>query len=115
MSNDLADLIAKELATYSDEVTEEVDKIAEQVADETVDELKETSPKRYGKYRRSWKKKKLANGSHIVFNSIASLTHLLENGHPLRNGDRFNGIPHIKPAEEKAIQNFEKRIKEIGK
>ncbi|MDS8216245.1 HK97 gp10 family phage protein [Streptococcus pneumoniae] len=59
MSNDLADLIAKELAAYSDEVTEEVDKIAEQVADETVDELKETSPKRYGKYRRSWKKKKL--------------------------------------------------------
>ena len=53
MSNDLADLIAKELAAYSDEVTEEVDKIAEQVADETVDELKETSPKRYGKYRRS--------------------------------------------------------------
>ena len=33
MSNDLADLIAKELAAYSDEVTEEVDKIAEQVAE----------------------------------------------------------------------------------
>ena len=114
MSNDLADLIVKELAAYSDEVTEEVDKIAEQVADETVDELKETSPKRYGKYRRSWKKKKLANGSYVVFNSIASLTHLLENGHILRGGGRVSGIIHIKPVEEKAIENFEKRIKEIG-
>ena len=110
MSNDLADLIAKELAAYSDEVTEEVDKIAEQVADETVDELKETSPKRYGKYRRSWKKKKF-----VVFNAVASLTHILENGHLSRNGGRVAGIVHIKPAEEKAIQNFEKRIKEIGK
>ncbi|WP_239825957.1 HK97 gp10 family phage protein, partial [Streptococcus pneumoniae] len=64
------DLIAKELAAYSDEVTEEEDKIAEQVADETVDELKETSPKRYGKYRRSWKKKKLANGSFVVLNAV---------------------------------------------
>jgi hypothetical protein len=115
MSNDLADLIAKELAAYSDEVTEEVDKIAEQVADETVDELKETSPKRYGKYRRNWKKKKLANGSFVVFNAVASLTHILENGHLSRNGGRVAGIVHIKPAEEKAIQNFEKRIKEIGK
>ena len=99
MSNDLADLIAKELAAYSDEVTEEVDKIAEQVADETVDELKETSPKRYGKYRRSWKKKKLANGSFVVFNAVASLTHILENGHLSRNGGRVAGIVHIKPAE----------------
>lgn len=105
----------QELAAYSDEVTEEVDKIAEQVTDETVDELKETSPKRYGKYRRSWKKKKLANGSFVVFNAVASLTHILENGHLSRNGGRVAGIVHIKPAEEKAIQNFEKRIKEIGK
>ena len=76
---------------------------------------KKPSPKRYGKYRRSWKKKKLANGSFVVFNAVASLTHILENGHISRNGGRVAGIVHIKPAEEKAIQNFEKRIKEIGK
>jgi hypothetical protein len=114
MSIDLADFIAKELALYSTEFSEGVEKIAEEVAEEAVQELRQTSPKRYGKYRKGWKKKKLANGSYVVFNSVASLTHLLENGHPLRNGDRFNGIPHIKPAEEKAIENFEKRIKEIG-
>ncbi|WP_372237023.1 hypothetical protein [Streptococcus pneumoniae] len=38
------------LAEYCEEVNEEVDKIAEQVAKETVQELRETSPKRTGKY-----------------------------------------------------------------
>lgn len=115
MSIDLADFIAKELASYSTEFSEGVEKIAEEVAEEAVQELRQTSPKRYGKYRRSWKKKKLANGSFVVFNTVASLTHILENGHISRNGGRVAGIVHIKPAEEKAIQNFEKRIKEIGK
>nr|DAW77409.1 MAG TPA: putative tail component [Caudoviricetes sp.] len=114
MSIDLADFIAKELASYSTEFSEKVEKIAEEVAEEAVQELRQTSPKRYGKYRKGWKKKKLANGSYVVFNSVASLTHLLENGHILRGGGRVSGIVHIKPVEEKAIENFEKRIKEIG-
>ena len=115
LTSDLANEIAKVMAEYSAEVEDKIDLIAEDVVNEAVTELKETSPKRYGKYRRSWKKKKLANGSFVVFNAVASLTHILENGHLSRNGGRVAGIVHIKPAEEKAIQNFEKRIKEIGK
>lgn len=115
MSNDLASLIAKELAAYSKEVEEEVDEIAEDVAEDTVQELIDTSPKRYGKYRKSWRKKKLETGSYVVYNLVASLTHLLEKGHLSRNGGRVAGIVHIKPAEENAIETFEKRIKEIGR
>ena len=115
MSNDLASLIAKELAAYSKEVEEEVDEIAEDVAEETVQELKENSPKRYGKYRRSWRKKKLETGSYVVYNVVASLTHLLEKGHLSRNGGRVAGIVHIKPAEENAIETFQQRIKELGR
>ncbi|WP_449451642.1 HK97 gp10 family phage protein [Streptococcus suis] len=115
MSGDLANLLAKELAAYSKEIEEEVDEIAEDVAEETVQELKDNSPKRYGKYRRSWRKKKLSTGSYVVYNAVASLTHLLEKGHLLRNGGRVAGIVHIKPAEENAIEAFQQRIKELGR
>ncbi|AGM99849.1 HK97 gp10 family phage protein [Streptococcus iniae] len=115
MSNDLAGMIVKELAAYSKEVDDEVDEIAEEVAEETVQELKENSPKRYGKYRRGWRKKKLATGSYVVYNIVASLTHILEKGYLSRNGGRVAGIVHIKPAEENAIETFQKRIKELGR
>ena len=38
------------------------------------------------------------------------LTHLLEKGHALRNGDRSRAFPHWKPAEEAAIEYFEENV-----
>ena len=117
MSNDLANEIAKALAEYSSEIEDEVDLIAEDVASEAVDELKATSPKRYGKYAGNWRLKKNAKGSYVVHNAAPTyrLTHLLENSHLLRNGRRSKAQPHIKPVEEKVKENFEKRIKELGR
>lgn len=115
MSNDLANIIAEELAAYSKEVTDEVNKIAEEVTEETVQELRSNSPVRKGKYAKGWTKKKLANGSYVVYNRVHQLTHLLENGYIKRNGGRVSGIVHIKPAEENAIAKFQERIQEIGK
>ncbi|CYV52145.1 HK97 gp10 family phage protein [Streptococcus suis] len=117
MSKDLANEIAKALAEYSSEIEDEVDFIAEDVASEAVDELKVTSPKRYGKYARNWRFKKNAKGSYVVHNAAPTyrLTHLLENSHLLRNGGRSKAQPHIKPVEEKVKENFEKRIKELGR
>ena len=117
MSKDLANEIDKALAEYSSEIEDEVDLIAEDVASEAVDELKATSPKRYGKYARNWRFKKNAKGSYVVHNAAPTyrLTHLLENSHLLRNGGRSKAQPHIKPVEEKVKENFEKRIKELGR
>lgn len=117
MSVDLASLIADELAAYSKEIEEGVDTIAEEVAEETVQELRSNSPKRYGKYAKNWRKKKLATGSFVVYNAAPTyrLTHLLENSHVLRNGGRSKSIVHIKPAEEKAIENFQRKVKELGR
>lgn len=115
MSQDLASQIAKALAEYSTEVEEEVDKIAEETAEEAVQELKATSPKRFGKYAKTWKKKKMGKGNFVVHNTNYRLPHLLEFGHLKRNGGRVSGIVHIKPAEDHAIENFEKKLKELGR
>lgn len=117
LTSDLANEIAKAMAEYSAEVEDKIDLIAEDVVNEAVTELKATSPKRYGKYTRNWRFKKNAKGSYVIYNAAPTyrLTHLLENGHVLRNGGRSRAFPHIKPVEEKVKENFEKRIKEIGK
>ena len=117
MSKNLANEIAKALAEYSSEIEDEVDIIAKDVASEAVNELKVTSPKRYGRYAKNWKFKKNAKGSYVVHNAAPTyrLTHLLENSHLLRNGGRSKAQPHIKPVEEKVKENFEKRIKELGR
>lgn len=118
MSNagSLANEIAKALSEYSQELENEVDEIAKEVAEEAVDTLKQTSPKRYGKYAKSWKVKRNSKGSYVVYNGPTTyrLTHLLENSHLLRNGGRSKAQPHIKPVEEKVIEDFEKRVKEAA-
>ncbi|HHG8244967.1 TPA: hypothetical protein ACPYGG_001540 [Streptococcus pneumoniae] len=40
--------------------------MAEQVAKETVKELRETSPKRAGKYSKRWRKKRVRNGVWVL-------------------------------------------------
>ena len=102
------------LNEYSERVREVAEQAAEQAAKDTAKTLKNTSPKRYGSYARSWTVKRDGD-SWIVHNSKHyQLTHLLENGHVIRNKSgaygRTNGIKHIQPAEQEGIQNFESRI-----
>ena len=88
-----------------------------------VTQLKEKSPKQPGggEYAKSWAatpnqvKKGEAGYGRIVYNKKHyRLTHLLEYGHAKvgRKGGRTKAIPHIKPAEEAGIANFERRLLE---
>lgn len=115
--NDLAKEIAKAMSEYSAEIEDKIDGIAKDVVNEAVTELKATSPKRYGKYARNWRSKKNAKASYVVYNAAPTyrLTHLLEKSHILRNGGRSRSFKHIKPVEEKVNEQFEKRIKELGR
>lgn len=108
--------MAEILNEYSEHVKEVVEKAAEESAKETAKELKNTSPKRpgHGEYARSWTAKR-NGGGWIAYNSKhGQLTHLLENGHVIRNqyGEygRAPAIKHIEPVEQSAIQDFENRI-----
>lgn len=112
----LASEIAESLSEYSKEVVEKVDTSSERIVKKAIKNLKATSPKKSGKYSKSWTKKtekQLAQpNSHIVYNKEGWLTHLLENGHAKRGGGRVEGIPHIKPAEQQVIEEFTKEVEE---
>ena len=61
-------------------------------------QLKATSPKRTGKYAKSWTKKKRGR-KIIVHNKEYQLTQLLEKGHAKRGGGRVAARVHIAPVE----------------
>ena len=112
--NNLSTEIEKILDEELEKSRDAIEKAAEKVARQTVDRLKQTSPKRTGKYARAWRKKAttLTRGkvSYTVHNTRGQLTHLLEKGHALHQGGRTRAFPHIKPAEEEAIKNFEREL-----
>lgn len=112
--------MAKEIAKILDEEAERVNKEVNdavlKVADAAVKELQESSPKKSGKYVKSWKKKEeqLATGSKsaTIYNEKHyRLTHLLEFGHATVNGGRVAAHPHIAAAEQKVIKEFEDEIR----
>ena len=96
------------LEDYSKEVKKATDDSIENVTKESVQKLRNTSPKKSGDYAKGWTKKKIKNRNGIseviVHNKLYQLTHLLENGHVIRNAKgeygRYNGVKHIAPVEE---------------
>lgn len=123
----LQDTIQDLVATYCTEVQDAQNAVIQEVCDECVEELKRTSPvgngKGRGQYARNWKHKVTLNRARQYVETVYNqgqyrLTHLLEYGHDLvsKNGKlygRTKAIPHIKPAEEHAIENYERELKKV--
>ncbi|WP_124728806.1 HK97 gp10 family phage protein [Staphylospora marina] len=109
----LSNEIIRALEAYTEEVSEELEKAKEDVAKETVRELRKTSPKLTGDYARGWRTKKVGSAQVIYNATDYQLTHLLEHGHAKRGGGRVPGIPHIQPAEQKAIKEYTKRVEQV--
>lgn len=113
--------IEQTLELYGKEVTQKIKKAADDVAQAALDEIKQNSPRKSGKYKRGWKKKVAFENANtlraVVYNSSrGNLTHLLEYGHTKRGGKgRVNGVPHIRPAEEHANKEFERLVEEAVK
>ena len=113
----LAAEIAKGLADYSQDVVEKVNVSSDKVGKAAVKQLKQTSPKRYGKYANSWAlqtNKEVGQPNSIIIHNkkYYQLTHLLEHGHAKKGGGRVEGKPHIRPAEEMVIQEFMAEVEE---
>ena len=111
--------LGKTISLYAENVTEEIKQAAKKIAKESVQKLRITSPKRTGRYSRSWKDAVVfENPNEIrveIYNTQHQLTHLLENGHAKRNGGRISPRVHIKPVEEFANKKFEQSIQEAAK
>ena len=117
----LAAEIAKGLAEYSQDVVEKVNVSSEKVGKAAVKRLKQTSPKRYGNYAKSWAmktEKEIGQPHKRIIHAKAPhyrLTHLLEHGHAKVGGGRVEGKPHIRPAEEMVIREFMAEVEEAIK
>lgn len=103
------------LQNYSAAAAEATFKVVPQVAKEAAQKLKQTSPKRQGKYARSWKVRQEKSRVKVMATVFSDkpeyrLTHLLEYGHAKRGGGRVQGIEHIAPVEEWANNEAVDRI-----
>lgn len=116
------------LDEYRGKVNDAVEKVTKKVAAETVKELRATSPKAPGggEYDKGWARKKDGKGIVVHNKTHHQLTHLLENGHLVRNQygkpknkgkmSRVKAIPHIAPVEKKMNEKYVKDLrKEIEK
>ena len=118
-TNSIEIQVADILEDYSVEVKRATNNSMDVVAKECVAKLRNTSPKRTGAYARSWKAHRERGSGGINTVTVHNkdhyqLTHLLENGHIVRNKKgtygRFNGIKHIAPVEEWASSELPAEI-----
>ena len=110
----------KILTDYNKDVIRETNEAFDSVSKECVQKLKSESPRKTGKYARSWTKTTekggtLKTNTVVVHNKVYQLTHLLENGHIIRNAKgtygRVAGIKHIAPVEDWAADELPNMIK----
>lgn len=113
----LAEAITENLKEYSEDVAKGVNKSAKTAIKTAVKVVKSGSPKDSGEYASGWASKVMHESDDDIraaaYNKKKpSLTHVLEKGHAKVNGGRVEGIPHIQPAEEAAVKEFEEGVKE---
>ncbi len=116
----LGDAISRELTIYSREVTEIVKNEAKSHMKDLVKETKKTAPvgNRQKHYRDSIASQKLSENDRgasylwYVKGSDYRLSHLLENGHALRNGGRTEGTHFISNATDPILADYVAKVEE---
>lgn len=117
----LADEINRELTLYSNNVITGVKKVAQASIKQLVKETKATAPvgNRSKHYRDSITSRKEKETDRAVSylwyvkGSDYRLSHLLNNGHQLRDGGRYAGTKFITKAEASIIKDYEKAVEEV--
>ena len=110
--------VEKILQDYGDDITADLSEITERIGKEGVKMMRSSASifNRTGKYKKSWKAK-VEHGRLesvvVLYSTIPGLPHLLEYGHAKRNGGRVEGKEHIKPVEEKLIEQFVQKVRAV--
>lgn len=114
---DLEKAVGDILAEYSADVSKAAETAITAVTKEATKKLKQSAPRRTGKYAKGWTSKVdkgFMTVEAVVYGKTGTyqLAHLLENGHAKRGGGRTAPVVHIAPVEEWAVSEVQKRIKE---
>ena len=114
MNDSIESQIADILMTYNEDIKKTVERVGKSVAKDCVADVKARASENFkgeGNYAKGFKAKKLKEGSYVVYN--ATTPGLMENSHVTGRGTgRYAGRPHIKPAEQKAIREYEEKLRE---
>lgn len=119
MNEHLAEQIQKALEEALKSTEGSLEEKLEQSAKLTVNQLKKTSPRGNSRrhYSNGWSYELVKSWKGIelvIYNKTKpQLTHILNNGFTMRNGQRKSGDGHIDRAEEIAISDVEKGLKEL--
>lgn len=113
----LAAEITKAVREYTEDVSEAIEQKVDEVADQVLEEVKQTAPKRTGKYRRGFVKTNRDEPGRVrrfIWNRRRyMLVHLLEFGHAKRGGGRVAARPHLRPAYDKHVPRLLEEIRRI--
>ena len=116
----LRDTMMSSLNTYSKTIIDGVEKAADDTVKEMVARTKaRPHPKSSGKYAK-------AIASQVGEDSVFArsriwyvkkpryrIAHLINNGHAVRGGDRYEGDKHVTRAAEQAMTDFDRRVREV--
>lgn len=125
-SDAVGSAVSNILYQFSADVQHGVRELTDEKAEKLKKLIQERAPvdkrktKRRGKYKKSWQIEKTKDTFSVYEKTVRSpteyrLTHLLENGHKLRNGKTLKGRLHIKPAADKVNTEYVKGIEKILK
>lgn len=107
--------IAAAISTYTNEITKGLEAAKLETAKNVVKILKDSSPKDKGGYAKGWRVTQVGTAQVIHNKTKYQLTHLLEHGHVKVGGGRVAAKIHIRPAEEKAIEDFINGVEKVIK
>jgi len=119
----LGDEISLSLLKFNDEIIEGTKEAVSQIAEQCKENIVDASPVLTGKYKKGWTIKRDENAFKLICTihnkNRYQLTHLLENGHLMKNGVRSKAFPHIGnnaiKANHELVTEVEKMVEDAGR